>query len=131
MPTTHCCVFSLSALPLLLREKIHKAPAKIPILVMEVRSKNTDCCKAVALTGWLQKALVLGSNRLPAVAILAAHKPKPYTTPQGCPAITKLSTANNARSTAPIIKVLLNRMREPPLVFDQNQAAKPITIKPK
>src|SRR5690606_8554962 len=76
---------------------IQSAPAIMPILVIDVTSKNTVWLSACKLPAWLQKALPLGSNTPIDVAILAAHSPKPYTTPQGWPDTIKLATASNAR----------------------------------
>src|SRR5699024_8155072 len=122
MPTIHCWLvrgpFLLSFLP----ANTSKAPARMPRLVMVVRSKNTDCSRLAAWVAWLQKALLAGSNRLAAWAAFAPQRPKPYTMPQGCPAIIKFSTARPASSTAPTNKVLFNTQL-PALRWRPHQAA--------
>src|SRR5690625_7696940 len=90
IPIAHCLAlrgFASARLPLAGAEAIQSAPAKIPMLVIEVTSINTVLAKASWRTGWLQKAFTLGSKAPVAWAILAAHKPKPYTIPHGVPAI--------------------------------------------
>src|SRR5690606_41858057 len=79
MPTTHCWVVSgvRSAGEADFLAVMNSAPARMPILVMEVTSRNTDCDRFDRLTGWLQKGLAPASNSPAAGATLAAHQPKP------------------------------------------------------
>ena len=109
------------------RAEIHSAPPKIPIFVMDVMSINTISCKRCALPAWLQNAFAAGSNNPAALTILAAHSPKPYTTPQGCPAMRRLSAASTANAKAPTSHLRSHQVRPLPT---QSLVARPNIAKP-
>ena len=70
-------------------------------MVRDVTSVNKDCTRRSAWAGEPQKALPAISAPA-AVASLAPHRPRPYTTPQDCPAITRFRTASPAIRAAAI-----------------------------
>src|SRR5690606_8278359 len=127
--TTHCRVVSgvRSAGEADFLAVMNSAPARMPILVMDVTSRNTDCDRFDRLTGWLQKGLAPGSNRPAAVAALAAHKPNPYTTPHGWPAISRFNMASTASRMAPMSRRRLNHLAPLPA---QARAASPSSNSP-
>src|SRR5699024_7810328 len=59
------------------RAAIHKAPARMPMLVIDVTSMKIELDRASRCMGCHQKALAVGSNAPVAVATLPAHNPKP------------------------------------------------------
>ncbi|MOA22290.1 hypothetical protein D3C78_1428380 [compost metagenome] len=55
----------------------HRAPARMPMLVMLVTSSSTVSCRRAALPGWLQNQFCARSTVPVAFATFAAQSPKP------------------------------------------------------